>query len=75
MKSPEVTKKLKEEKLEDKKKEILDNTKQKTVTDEEWNKILKKAREDEKLMNQQNQQNVQNESNWVKFLKTNYIIG
>lgn len=75
MKSPEVTKKLKEEKLKDKEKEIDDYTKQKTITEKKWQEILKKAREDEKLINQQNQQNAQNESNWVKFLKTNYIIG
>ena len=75
MKSPEVTKKLKEEKLKDKKKEIDDYTKQKTITEEKWQEILKKARESEKLTIQQNQQNQQNESNWVKFLKTNYIIG
>jgi len=75
MKSPEVTKKLKEEKLKDKEKEISDFTKQKVVSDKEFEEIIKKARENEKLMNQQNQQNAQNESNWVKFLKTNYIIG
>jgi hypothetical protein len=75
MKSPEVTKKLKEEKLKDKEKEISDFTKQKVVSDKEFEEIIKKAREDEKLINQQNQQNAQNESNWVKFLKTNYIIG
>lgn len=77
IKSSEGTKKLKEKKLEEKKQKVKEHTDIKTFTDEEFEKILNKAREEEKLINQNNDQSgsdIRTESKWVKFLKTNYII-
>jgi hypothetical protein len=77
IKSSEGTKKLKEKKLEETKQEVEEHTDIKTFTDEEFEKIRQKAREEERLINQQNTQSdseIKTESSWAKFLKTNYII-